>query len=82
MIGRYQAVLMGTYGVNNNLPLVASVYFWVFPWRIALVIVLAVIAIILAALYLRKRKKDSLKEPKKPETEPVATPTEEAKPFA
>jgi hypothetical protein len=82
MIGRYQAVLMGTYGVNNNLPLVASVYFWVFPWRIALVIVLAVIAIILAALYLRKRKKDSLKEPKKPETEPVATPTEEAKPSA
>lgn len=80
MIGRYQAVLMGTYGVNNNLPLVASAYFWVFPWRLALVIVLAVIAIILAVLYLRKRKKDNLKEPKKPENEPVVTPsTEEIK---
>jgi hypothetical protein len=65
MIGRYKAVLMGIYGINGNLPLVATVYFWVFPWRIALVITLAIIAVILAALYLRKKKKSS-KQPKEP----------------
>lgn len=80
MIGRYRATLMGSYGSNNNLPLVASVYFWVFPWRLAIVITLAIIALILAALYLKKRKKEGPKEPKKAETEPVATaPTVEEK---
>ena len=74
MIGRYRAVLIGSYGVNNNLPLVASVYFWVFPWRITLVIVFAIIALILTVLYLRKRKKEDPKEPKRSEVEPVATP--------
>lgn len=74
MIGRYKAVLMGSYGSNNNLPLVASVYFWVFPWRLAIVIVLAIIALILAALYLKKRKKEGPKEPKKAEKEAVVTP--------
>src|ERR1035437_8670925 len=69
MIGRYRAVLIGSYGVNNNLPLVASVYFWVFPWRITLVIVFAIIALILTVLYLRKRKKEDPKEPKRSEVE-------------
>lgn len=73
MIGRYKAILLGSYGVNNNMPLVATVYFWVFPWRMALVIALAIVALILAALYLRKRNKKGPKEPKKTETEPVAT---------
>jgi hypothetical protein len=73
MIGRYKAILMGSYGVNNNMPLVASVYFWVFPWRMALVITLAIVALILAVLYLRKRNKRGPKEPKKTETEPVVT---------
>jgi membrane protein implicated in regulation of membrane protease activity len=73
MIGRYRAVLMGSYGVNNNLPLVASSYFWVFPWRITLVIVFAIIALILATLYLRKRIKENPNALKKPEAEPVVT---------
>ena len=73
MIGRYRAVLMGTYGLNNNLPLVATVYFWVFPWKIALVIILVIVALILTALYLRKRKKaKAAKEPQKPEATPTA----------
>ena len=73
MIGRYRAIFMGSYGVNNNLPLVASVYFWVFPWRITLIIVFAIIALILGALYLKKRTKRTPKDPTKTETEPVAT---------
>jgi hypothetical protein len=74
MIGRYQATLLGSYGVNNNMPLIASVSFWVFPWRIALVIILAIIAVILGVLYLRKRKTNGPKEPKKAQEEPVVTP--------
>jgi hypothetical protein len=58
MIGRYKAVLIGSYGAKNNLPLVATTYFWVFPWRVSLVVVLVVIALILIGLYLRKRKNE------------------------
>jgi membrane protein implicated in regulation of membrane protease activity len=57
----------------------ATVSFWVFPWRITLVIVLAIVALILGALYLKKRKKDDSKKPQEAEVEPVATPTEQVK---
>lgn len=81
MIGRYKASLMGSYGVNNNMPLIASVYFWVFPWRLALVVTLAIVALILAVLYLKKRKKEGPKEPKKAETStPIATATPTSEP--
>ena len=58
MVGRYKAELLASYGINNNLPLTATVYFWVFPWRLAIVIVLAVIAIMLGWMYWKKRKKE------------------------
>ena len=61
MIGRYKAVLLASYGVNNNLPLTATLYFWVFPWRIALIIILLVIAVILGRKYYQKRKKEQHK---------------------
>lgn len=61
MIGRYKAVLLASYGVNNNLPLTATVYFWVFPWRLAIVIFLSVIAVMLAWMYWKKRKLDGPK---------------------
>lgn len=54
MIGRYKASLVATYGKNNNLPLMASVYFIVFPWKVAVLVVLVIIALIL--LYLLRRK--------------------------
>lgn len=78
MIGRYKAVLLASYGINNNLPLTATLYFWVFPWRLALVIVLAAIAIILGYMYWRKRKKDHSKGNKEAKTEAVEN-TEEKK---
>jgi hypothetical protein len=71
MIGRYKAVLLANYGVNNNLPLTATLYFWVFPWRLALVIILAVLAIILGYMYWKKRKKDNSKATKEPKNEVV-----------
>lgn len=57
MIGRYKAELIGSYGQANNLPLVATAYFWVFPWRVAVVVILIAIALILGGQYYKKKKK-------------------------
>jgi len=62
MIGRFKAELLASYGVNNNLPLAATVYFWIFPWKIVLVTTLIIIAIILGLMYYRK---NGLKKPVK-----------------
>ncbi len=56
MLGKYEAKFMATYGRNNNLPLVASVAFWVFPWKIALLIITLIVAAILGYLYIKKNK--------------------------
>jgi hypothetical protein len=80
MLGRYKAVLFASYGTNNNLPLMATVYFWVFPWKVTLVIILAVIAIILAGLYLRKRMEEgSGKKPKEAQKETAKEAAEAAR---
>ena len=77
MVGRYKATLMASYGSNGNLPLVATMYFWVFPWRVSLVIILAIAALVLAGLYLRKKKKDGHKKPAEAKEEVVVAPVEE-----
>ncbi len=74
MIGRYKAVLLASYGIHNNLPLTATVYFWVFPWKIAVVIILILIALILGFLYYRK---NGLKMPKGKSAEKAAEKPEE-----
>ncbi|HEX8965600.1 MAG TPA: hypothetical protein VF820_04175 [Patescibacteria group bacterium] len=56
MIGRFTATLLGSYGTGGNLPLSATLVFWVFPWRAATVIALVLIAIVLAFLLYRRRK--------------------------
>ena len=76
MIGRYEASFIGSYGTNDNLPLVATMYFWVFPWRITLVIILAVVALTLGGIYLRKRKKDGSKKTTETQEEVVLPLTE------
>ena len=75
MLGRYKAILMASYGVNNNMPLTATLYFWVFPWRLALLAALLIVATLLGALYL-KRKKQSPKDHTEAENEQVKTPEE------
>ncbi len=74
MIGRFKAELLASYGVNNNLPLAATVYFWIFPWKIVAVTTLVIIALILGIMYYRKnglKKPSSEKKAETPET-PVA----------
>jgi len=56
MLGRYEAKLAATYGRNNDKFLVATVAFWVFPWKITLVIILIIVAIILYFKLMRKKK--------------------------
>lgn len=73
MFGRYEATFAGTYGKNNTLPLMATVVFWVFPWKITLVIILILIALILSLMLMRK------KDTQPPSTE---TSTAEEKPLA
>lgn len=62
MIGRYKAVLTATYGVNNNLPLSMTVYFWVFPWKIAIVLILILIVLILGGIAMSRRRKNGKKD--------------------
>lgn len=78
MIGRFKAELLASYGVNNNLPLAATVYFWIFPWKIVAVTTLVIIALILGLMYYRK---NGLKKPvkKTEEKEGSASETPEAK---
>lgn len=67
MVGPYKATFLATYGKNNNLPLMATFSFWVFPWRIAILIALIILAIALGLLY--KRRKAMPKETKETETQ-------------
>lgn len=72
MIGRFSADLIGSYG-KNNLPLIASTYFWVFPWKIAVLIILIIVAAVLGTMYWRKRKKTTLKKQGETPEQPVKT---------
>lgn len=65
MIGRYTATFMANYGRSNNLPLIATVAFWVFPWKVALLILTLVLVAVLGYLYMKKNKKSN--QPQHPE---------------
>ncbi len=66
MIGRYQLVINGKYGLHN-LPVTAVAYFWVFPWRITIIIILAIILLVLfgkKTIYKEKELEQEVKEEK------------------
>lgn len=56
MFGRYQVSFLAAYGKNNNLPLLATLYFWVIPWKLITIAVLIIVAVALAVMYWRKKK--------------------------
>ncbi len=70
MFGHYKAQLVGSYGLNNNLPLTAMVTFWVFPWKIAILIILIIVAGVLAVLLTRKKHDDPSHHTPEQSTEP------------
>lgn len=75
MIGRYVASFNATYGRDNSLPLAATVAFWVFPWKIALIVLVLITAAILGYLYMKKNKKHDHQDPKDGTTTVTATTT-------
>lgn len=72
MFGPYTAKLAASYGQANNLPLNASITFWVFPWKIAMLIVLVTALIALGILYINKGKKHDGHKDQKEDDSPVA----------
>jgi hypothetical protein len=60
MLGRFTANLNASYGENNNKVLAASLVFWVFPWKLAIIIVLAlaIIILIIAMIFNKFVKKE------------------------
>ncbi len=69
MIGHYTARFYGSYGLNNNLPLLAVVSFWVFPWKITLILLLIIILVIVGGMYMKKKRKEE-KHMNTPEASP------------
>jgi hypothetical protein len=58
LFGRYKATLTAAYG-EQNLPLTATIFFWVWPWKITLIvigIIILIILIIFMIKYLKKRR--------------------------
>jgi hypothetical protein len=75
LLGRYRADLMATYGSTGQV-LQATAYFWVFPVKIALVVLLAItIIILIIVLILKKKREKKLEE----EIEDLEEEVEEAK---
>ncbi len=70
MVGPYTAKLLASYGKNNNLPLTAAFTFWVFPWRLVLLLVLIIIAAVLGYLYIQRGKNKDITPPKEGKEEP------------
>jgi hypothetical protein len=66
MFGRYKADLAVKYGKNGSLPLEATIYFWIIPWRLLLVIALVIVALVLGFLVYKKKK-----QPKEPKSQPT-----------
>ena len=80
MVGPFTVKFVATFGRGGNLPLTAITTFWVFPWKVALVILLIIIAAVMGYM-VWKRKKNTPSEPIKPATE-EAKPTEVPEPPA
>lgn len=78
MFGRYTAELQTKYGRQNALSLSAALSFWVIPWKLILITILAVAAVILGVLTINKKKKNSegTKETEGKEVRTVETPSE------
>ena len=56
MFGPFTAKLVGTYGRDGNLPLTATVTFWVIPWKVTIVVILLIVAAIMGYFYWKKKK--------------------------
>ncbi len=56
LFGPFKATFLASYGKENNLPLMATLTFWVLPWKIMLVVILVIVAVVLGIMYWKKNK--------------------------
>ena len=66
MLGPYTAELSAKYGDLGTKTLFATVGFFVLPWKIVSVIVLAIVAVILFIIFWRKKKKNTIPQHETP----------------
>jgi len=76
LFGRYKATLTATYG-EQSLPLTATIFFWVWPWKITLAVIIVIILIILLIFLIKYIKKRKELKPEEIEEEEAAEETEE-----
>jgi hypothetical protein len=62
MFGRYKAELNTNYGRLYNLSLMSTLYFWVIPWKVILIIILVLVALILGYKMLKKGEDKNVKD--------------------
>jgi hypothetical protein len=60
MFGPYTAELKANYGTANNLTLFATTAFFIFPWKIVVVALLALVALVLFFIFWRKNKRKNM----------------------
>lgn len=56
LFGRYKADLVGYFGQADDLPLLASSTFWVIPYKLITIVLLAVVISIVGFFYFRKKQ--------------------------
>ena len=71
MIGPFTAKFSANYGRNDNFVLASATTFWVFPWRVAIVVLFIIIAAILGWMVWKKRKEEPKEEPQPKDEEPT-----------
>lgn len=76
LLGRYQATLTATYG-EQSLPLTATIFFWVWPWKITLATIGVIVLIILLIFLIKFLKKRREMIPEEIEEEEVEEAEEE-----
>lgn len=59
-IGKYTATLVANYGTENT-PLLSTFVFWVFPWKLALVIFIGLVIVITLLIKFRRRLRLALR---------------------
>jgi len=62
LFGYYKANLDGYFGQANNLPLTAMTFFWVIPYKLVAILVLAMLIVIIAVRYVKKSQPKELPE--------------------
>lgn len=55
MFGPFHAKFVASYGRNGNLPLTASMTFWVLPWKVMIVIILLIVASVMGYFVWKKK---------------------------